>query len=98
MADSIQITTEELIQRTKGWQEITEMIGTAAKRAEELLGALDNCFFSEVIRYFKSAYQKQQEEVLLWQERLNLHIKKLEEIAGIYESAERKNVTELEQS
>lgn len=97
MAESIQVTTEELLKRTKDWQEITETIASAAKGTAELLGTLEHCFFSELLLYFKDAYQKQQEEILLWGERLKLHIRKLEEIAGIYETAERENVTELEQ-
>lgn len=91
MEEIVKITTEKL--KAKG----TELLGMAdqasfyLQAAEEGMGQIEGCFKARAAERLKTAFGKFAQEGAERIKRLSLHLEKLQEIAVIYEEAERKN-------
>lgn len=94
MAERFEVTTEKLLAYKEQWEQQLIKIGEDISLTEEKLNGFAGCFESDAGEVFKTGYGKQMNGMNRLIKEMQVHIKKLEQIAHIYSETERSNVLE----
>lgn len=91
MADRIRITTEKLREKMQSLEEIATLAGRDFRQSCEEGITIAECFDGEAVKYYVKAFAGREESGESTFNRLVMQIRKLDEIATIYEKAEGEN-------
>lgn len=92
MAEKIAVTTEELKKRQEEWLEEFEKLKACFVETGDLFHKLEQFFMGKPVEAVRRKGLKEQEEGMAALAQLKAHLEKMEEIAAVYEQAERSSV------
>lgn len=92
MAEKIKVTPQDLRKRQEDWMAILEEVNAGLLALGSDWAKLPRCFEGNPVKKAQKEFVYRQKEGTEALERLKRHLKKLGEIATIYEEAERGNL------
>lgn len=91
MKERIRVSTGKIREMGSEWEEMVKRAETDIQTVEEEIGQIDVGFHCQAVLQIQEALHKLTEEGRQRLEDLRSHVEKLQDIAGNYEEAERKN-------